>query len=314
VNLELNGISFSRPVKEDRKGILALLNSEKNWISEETWKWKYENAPVKPFLTVVKKEGEIIGFGGSIAFGLLADGKEMVALKAEDVIVKRTFRGKGIATELLLRSKNIAEQDNVLLFGFPHKKFAEFESKKLGFENYGKIFNFVKYFPKKFSEKENFEVKKMERFEKEFDDFFLEFEKSKKAIIRKNSEYLNWRFVKKPNNSYRIFCAKKEKKIIGYAVVQKIGFRMLIEEIVALEKNAIPILLNKCLADFPDFTSSMSGHFSEKEFSREIEMLGFIKMPFSPHELVIASVPRTIKQSSLSKAENWFLSKADIET
>jgi GNAT superfamily N-acetyltransferase len=71
------------------------------------------------------------------------------------------------------------------------------------------------------------EIDEVASFDERIDKFWEKASKIKEIMVVKDMEYLNWRYVSKPGNKYKILIARNEKEIIGYTVLN-------------LEKGAMP--------------------------------------------------------------------------
>lgn len=64
------------------------------------------------------------------------------------------------------------------------------------------------------------EVEQISSFDKDIDEFWQKARVIKPIMVVRDMKYLNWRYVEKPWNEYRIFLAKKIGEIAGYIVIK----------------------------------------------------------------------------------------------
>lgn len=69
-------------------------------------------------------------------------------------------------------------------------------------------------------------VVQVSSFDKSIDEFWQKASGIKQVMVVKDMKYLNWRYVEKPGEEYKIFIAKRQEDTVGYVVLK-------------LEKNAM---------------------------------------------------------------------------
>jgi GNAT superfamily N-acetyltransferase len=58
-------------------------------------------------------------------------------------------------------------------------------------------------------------------FDKRMDDFWRKASVIKPIMVVKDMKYLNWKYVEKPGNEYKLFIAKRKNEIVGYMVLTR---------------------------------------------------------------------------------------------
>jgi hypothetical protein len=276
------------------------------------------------------------------------DEKTLLSTQSLDTFTDIDFRGKGLFTKI---GKDI-NQDAVnkkvaLVYGFPNGVSIHGYIKKLEWKNLDPIPFLIKplrtqYFTNKskwlkilpnfnisyFGYKPNkeFALRKESFFPEAVDQVWKDFSDSFKVSINRDKKYLDWRFIQRPNNNYKIInCYDKRNNYIGFIVYVlkekhngKIGYIM---ELIYNPKylNAGKQLLSfatyelkkqkaDCILAW-NFEHSPSYKLFKKEF--------FIKMPekIRPIELHfgVKSFDENLNDIIYNRL-NWYLSYSDSDT
>ena len=108
------------------------------------------------------------------------------------------------------------------VYGFPNEK-AYLLHKNIW--NYKDAFvqNLYLINRKKIIEENNkeFVIAPINKFKKSFDLFWSKNRKDYKNILDRRSSFLNWRYLKRPDDQYKPFFVYQKKKMIGYFILKK---------------------------------------------------------------------------------------------
>ena len=72
-----------------------------------------------------------------------------------------------------------------------------------------------------------FRVQEVDSFTSEWDAFFYKVCKSYKFLIRRDSQYLTWRYLKCPDNQYKIFSVLRGNKLTGWSIFLRKDSRLI---------------------------------------------------------------------------------------
>jgi GNAT superfamily N-acetyltransferase len=106
------------------------------------------------------------------------------------------------------------------------------------------------------SDSNNFETHEATSFDEQIDEFWEVTSKQYSILVARNSKYLNWRYVMRPNSGYVIRTVTRQNKIEGYAVLSTEshgslkGKRGYIVDIFARSEKAIYHLLQSAFDYF----------------------------------------------------------------
>ena len=208
-------------------------------------------------------------------------------------------------------------------FLFKPLKTGYFFKKVLG-KRLGSVLNLNISSHKKIKLEQNEKIIEIQKFTKDSDFLWEKFSTNFKVSINRNSDYLNWRFVEKPQENYKRFGFYRDGKLQGFIVyVNKlkhdgnIGYVM--ELITAPNENkAGRNLLQFAHNDFKkskvDVVLSWCFHFSPN--FKFFKSKGFYDLPekLRPIELHFGYANFNADETVIMNRENWYLSYADSDT
>ncbi|TAN59307.1 GNAT family N-acetyltransferase [bacterium] len=295
------------------------------------WRWQYLENPLssgEPAEWIYKVEGKNAGHLGAIPVRLKAGGRELNAGWAVDLATLPEYRKKGIGMALVEEaSKNF---DIFLAVGQTDMSFNMF--KKAGWSFLGSLdyylrvsdagvllnpffaaFNFFNR-PKP---GRDMSVRRIDAFDENADILWKEIVAGYKAIVRRDSVYLNWRYCRQPDIEYVKFCAERGGMVRGYIILRclkKGGLKPegIIVDIIALpqERFVIETLLSAALEYFKkEGCALVRCHFSGAGFNSILRRCGFIaRKPFLRFSI---SARRGVHVEE--NLEDWFLSAGDSD-
>lgn len=270
------------------------------------------------------------------------------AAQTVDTITDIKYWGQGLFVKQAIDvySKAI-KTDMSLVYGFPNGNSVKSFTKKLEWEIMDPVPFLIKplktkYFTKKLSflrflpninipinpsyNKNNYKLKEVHDFHLGINLIWKKFSKNIQVSINRNKEYLHWRYVLKPNESYKIIdCYDTGNEYLGscvYTVKSKHNGRVgyIMELIYDLEKPKSGKLLLKfaiekikkseadcilvwCFEHSPNFKI-----FKNQLFFKLPEKLRPIELHFG-----VKSLNNDIS-SIVNKRDNWYISYSDSDT
>jgi hypothetical protein len=319
----------------------------------EYWLWQYRNLPTKhSFISIVKdNEDKILAYYHVPCYLGKLNNKEIKYAMIQDVAVSDKLRGQGIFREIATYANNIINQNNIkIVYTFPNKKsihtflkyndfklVAEMDSfimpfntsslinSKLCLSIFGRIIGSIfDFFYRIFSVKADSKAKITQEIEitEDIMSIYSSFQQSFDYGLIKNKDYLEWRFLRKPNQKHYIFTiydnnnrpkalvVLKEDNIKGipcilimdYAHVQE-GEKYLLQLISNLRNN------NKRYFTIPSgllFTSMNS------KLTRELKKIGLFSLPkkINPRQLNLL-VRSNENLENIYESRAWHITLSD---
>jgi len=340
---------------EDRNKIFDLLKivwgesfTEK---LREIWLWKIENNPFKEngisVATVMEKEDRIIGVISKMPAPLKFHEKETKCIWLCEYIVHPDHRGLGhklmenVMKEpaILLGATNELSYKVVKKLGWSDIYILKnriyitnlrhiLKNKKVGnqFLQFicGKIWNVLNNFLNILNKKKgkNISIEKITIFDQNIDKLWERIEKNYGIIVVRNKEYLNWRYVDRPDINYNIYLAESDKKVLGYVVTRTdshddLKFGHIVDIICDFDRSdACYPLINEAVQDFRIINDvdlitcyiSPYHHLYDKALRRN----GFF-FKTSKRQVVFYNNSPSVSKNDISNTNDWFFTRGDSD-
>jgi hypothetical protein len=246
--------SVRRYRESDEKSIRELrgisLSSERD---RAWWKWQYIDNPSGPAIVwLAEVNKQLAGHYAILPLSMIIGNKPDTGALSVDTMTRPDYQRQGIFVTLANKTYDDALNKKIsIVCGTPNdQSYPGFAGSLQWFEicnvpmlvkviDWGatlkKRFNIPvltgkllgNVFEKAFSinsrsKDMSITIEQIENFDKSFDEFWLKASEIHKIMIVKNTNYLNWRYIKKPNHGYAIFAAKRQNATAGYIVLNVI--------------------------------------------------------------------------------------------
>lgn len=327
---------------------------KEKWMS--WWRWKYEDNPAgsSRFL-VADHDGKIVGMRPFILVKMQIAGETVMASQNTDLKTHPRYRRQGVFSTLEKNSfSQLKDEEICLTYSFPnmssypgYMKTGLFMDicalktliKPLNLRNLlkkriknnsllkictitGSIFIGIFYRTKKTPEIEGLTITKIVSFDNRIDDFWNKISRDYKIIVVRNQEYLNWRYINRPDRNYTIFLAEERGEICGYIVLryqkkEELSSGYIIDIIAPLDRpDVINSLLSRAIKYFKE--KRVDGIFcimaADKKIHKIFRKNGFIRKRFRIVSKYITRInsPK-ISEKYLKDKKNWFIQLGDSD-
>jgi len=273
--------------------------------------------------------GKIVGHFGITQVWLKYKDGYCPAAWGKDLIVLPEFRNLGIGPFLVASVlKEVEDKASIFLIaGVRDHVYTMY--KKFGFADMGYIslyvrpnILFMRLLFHRPGKNEKVLIEKIARFDGSFDKLWETVSVPFGLIVRRDSAYLNWRFVDQPYWKYEIFKAlrKESRKPAGYIVLREGKSRGLrtgvISDIFASEndQDTTAALIDFAVSSYAKRRdiAFIRCDILNKGVGRVLRRRGFIKMP--PRErFMFTNVKQGLDESFFRDRDNWFLDYSDSD-
>jgi len=295
------------------------------------------------------EQRKVIGMHGHMPLRFHVNGREVMGYLAHDDLLSMDYRGKGLGKVLLEGvTKQASEFSGALWFNEPNYKLY----KKSGWMDVPKFYAYFKMFDpsplikRKFKNKivrklvllggkvllraleicrnvnlnDVVDIFQVERFNDEFDKFFEKISTHFGFIVARGEKYLNWKFVDKPFNNYRIFAAAdKTKQLFGYIVLKiersEGEVRGKIVDILANPEKpeVFGALIQKGIQEFVRVRANyIEIVCTYPPFAKWLRKMGFIRKP-SPLWFMVKNWEGLFDREFIGDIKNWYLTLGDAD-
>ncbi len=157
------------------------------------------------------------------------------------------------------------------------------------------------------------------RFDEHVNELWAKVSSQYQAIVSRNMEYLNWRYVAAPHRDYSIYLARRSETVAGYLVVGRMEAESariaIIVDVLAESEEVAECLISKavehCKRDKIDLI--WSARIAGTSLARAYRRNGFVSVPFAKSIGIKgrSSSPSIARQ--MQDPKNWFLQMGDSD-
>ncbi|WP_106496122.1 GNAT family N-acetyltransferase [Lentibacillus sp. Marseille-P4043] len=319
----------------------------------EHWEWKYIKNPqsLNPFILVYEEDQKIIGHIALWVANAYMEGKATKVALRVDTMVDPEARGKGIYRKLNEAMLAEAKESGIsLLYGFPAPKAKELllnttnanyvedisrymlildpgaiAANMYSFlspiKSVGRVFKRLKQRKlKKTSLPVGWKVEAVEHCDQRFDQLAEKVKTIKPIMLKRDADYLNWRYLNHPENNYTILALTNNDELQGYVTVNKrkrdfkngqamIGF---IIDYLAVEDKAVwEILLYSALTELQDVDMIQAWGFPGNIGTESLLHFGF-KEKDKPMPLIVHELENN--RNRYKNNHDWWLTQGDVDS
>lgn len=291
-------------------------------IDKVWWDWRVEKSPegFPQIMVATNDAGEIIAHHLSEKFTLHSKEKKATIYQGSLSMADEKYRG----LPLLQLVNDVAKKmkdDDAIAYGFPNEK-SRMLFERFGWKSEGvvpilgrplnplfSVFDFKK------SSKE-YEIKKIERFEENINEFTKTIQDMFLFSMGRNSAMLNWKYTDNPLKKYEKILLLKNGVIDGYAVFRNGKFNEIktgiILDIFAHDSEGLNTLLNEIISYFKkEKMTFISCYMVNNNFYYScLKKRGFFKIPefLLPKKNVVLILNADDRIVNIG---NWYISYGD---
>lgn len=267
-------------------------------------RWQYLDLPTKKSycaFAVDAKGVDAANYNLFVVKAKINGIKNQLICQSLDTLTDKDHRGKGLFIKLAHEIYEDCDKSGIkAVYGFPNSNSAPGFFKKLGWTSYGhppfifylnnllfplsfltnKKFFYLKniffsmylFIRKIVIKSRSYELINSADFNKDYDDLWGKFSTNISSCVWRDSEYMKWRYSKKPNKNYKYFSVYNNNKLMGVIIYTtevkhggKIGYIMdLIYENDG--GNFGEILVNACLQELISQKVDLVLTWSQEEY------------------------------------------------
>jgi len=192
--------------------------------------WKNKKNPFAigdPFTFLMRDKNKLIAQYTVTPMHFYIYGKKVLGVQSGGTMTHKDYRCLGISSFLAKLSYEYSKRDGYLfIFGFPNPNSIHLIEKKMKWTIFGKCEIFTKQISANIDLQKNndhYRIKEIEIFDENINFFWDEVKNYIPFTIKKDMDYLNWRFVAHPWAKYKFFLIidTDSDKIVSYFVLKK---------------------------------------------------------------------------------------------
>lgn len=193
------------------------------------WYWKYtdQNPSGKSFIWLIEKDHKIIAHFAAVPYRLKVFDMSLIASHTIAALVEEEYQNRGllkfIGDKLF---EELGENNIPFTYGFPNKRSYGLHKSHMGYSDLIEFDNW------QITGAEILEVKRcgrgnpslllqeIEEFDSQFDSLWEKCLHEYKICVVRNKDYLNWRYLRRPDARYYPIGAYREGELKGYVVLK----------------------------------------------------------------------------------------------
>jgi hypothetical protein len=215
----------------DEKQIIALdskLAADRwNLRNLDNWYWKFtsQNPSGKSFIWVIEDNNRLIAHFAAVPYRLKVFNEEFTVSHSIGALVEERYQNRGLMKFTGDKLFDELARNNIpFTYGFPNKRsyllhkrymgytdLIEFDEWKIGKDTIDKKIN---------DYKELSDFRKIREFDEKADNLWELCRSKYKVIVVRNKDYLNWRYIKRPDREYYSFGLYDGNQLKGYTVLK----------------------------------------------------------------------------------------------
>jgi hypothetical protein len=300
--------------------------------SLEEWRWKFQDNPLgKSIIVVGEIDNEIVAHIAAIPVGIKFGNQNFICYQSLDSMSDPQVNKKLIFPRVFKEMQEKIKSMQQIHFGFPNNKaHSLLTNKRIGEVDIGKLDVYSvelsilsSLFPVIGQRK--FNLLEINEFDDRFTRLWERLSVIYKIAIIREKRYLNWRYLYKPDNDYKIFALGKNE-IIGYIVLKvfesnglKIG--SIIDLLAHREPTVYSGILSNALAYLNSRKVDLVVCYHKDKFLKQY-LSGFGFAPtserdycgvFAQMRLIGSNFSSQVPNELFSGESNWFLMMGDSD-
>lgn len=319
--------------------------------SVEEWNWKFSNSlKHPPLITVYEEDGEIIGHAAALIFEATIGGKPALFAERIDVMVHPDCRGKGIYHKVIQHLMEQCQKNGInFVYGYPAPKAKELfirymDGREIAYvprlmkflspvklltgrfvflEKISFLFTWVDRLTKKTPEiPADLSVERVHKADAKFDLLWDRAGKDYDVLLKRDADYLNWRYFEHPTRKYEVFLVSSNKKVIGYFVVreeirqknnQSINFLHIIDLLCANNGQDITQMMSAVRSKAIDADIISTWALAHTNQYKILKNKGFLHIG-NPMPLVGKSLQVEEFTEDVFDKSAWYVSQGDVDS
>jgi len=316
-------------------------------LNEPHWNWQFRNNPnnptADPEIWIFKDNGRISGHQGTIPILLKIGDAYYRSSWAVDLMVDPDFRNKGIGyflTREFTRSTEVS-----LVLGLSDDAYPMY--KRYGWVDMGGVSRFVKILNAKHLARNRIsvpvvsnlisalmniylkirdaqltkrayenhaEIDQVDYFDEQFDEFWERVSESFPLIARRDSRYLNWKYLSQPGMNYTVFRMRQEEETAGYVVLRirhednrVVGY---IVDFLSMPEHLAPLVAKAVDYFRKEGAATIVCCVLNNRIEALMEEFGFHRRGDKTRFMMKANDPE-LDQEALRMKDEWFVTSGD---
>lgn len=314
------------------------------------WKWMYRNGPAGPAIAWIAEAGnKIVGQNAVSLVRMKIGDQACMGTQGFDIMTHPEYQRQGVLTALRVKTRdNLLKKGVSITYGVAiHQTdaiYRRIQSVTVVEEipTLVKVIDLGKVLKSRYgipvfagnllgnaweritnrtppAKNADVEVEQVSSFDEGIDKFWRKASNTKNIMVIKDMKYLNWRYVDKPANEYKIFVAKRQDEITGFIVFKcerGVPNRGFIIDLLTLpgEDTVAETLITRAVANLKAEGAAMISCWmlQDAPYYRTLRRLGFLRRR-SGLSLGGYVHDRNLSNEFFTNPGNWYFVQGDTD-
>lgn len=285
----------------------------KNELNALKWKYDPEDFPRKKYAWIAQNaDKEIISHYANIELVTIKNGKLINSLLCIDMATHPQYRGKGLISKLSQKVyEDVLKSSAIFSIGFSNDQgvLVDRNAKGYGYVVVGAFSKYIKIVIRQ--TKSSLQWEPVLTF-----DSTNHWQEDNHYQLDKSLNYLNWRYVQRPDNHYNIYKVRFERQN-GYIVLRYHDFRVDVLDLINIpsEQMSDCFQLMEVIAQSKKKKAVVLNVLENEYWKTLLKKEGYLKQPINKENFYLTikvHKPQKIDTNELLDKNNWKLLGGDI--
>ncbi|WP_216456127.1 GNAT family N-acetyltransferase [Clostridium simiarum] len=300
----------------DEYRILELFNEVfKKEMKLEYWTWRY-NRSSKRYINLMWDDKILAGHYAVFPIKIKYNGSFIESGFSMTTMTSNNYKKLGIfktlANQLYLDSYNELK----IIWGFPNNNSLHGFIKYLEWNNLFDVNMLridIELIEQELKNKYNF-IHMIDKFTNDYNELFSAISNKYDFIVKRDADYLNWRFIKNPENKYYILEYREDNVLKGYSVYKIYEEENIlysdIVDFLAINKYVFIELINKTLICIKKHSAKFANIWvTDLEYKKQLSDIGFKDKGLTTHFGILKNGEIEI----LKDSKKYYLTMSDSD-
>ena len=289
--------------------------------TEAEWSWRYHNGVFKSRIWLAKdQDGRVVALRPTVTRTVKIGDRYARAVHFMDVMTHPDYRRRGLFTQLMHKATDMAiRQGPGICYSFPNEDSFPGYTKKTDWHHIGSFSVFMRPVnarallqerggsqwlrqalapllqlglslicrPRRPDHVAELCVQQLESFPQRFEDFWERAATEYEVVLRRDRQYLDWRYIQRPSATYTIHAAEQGEEIMGFIVgrswhVHGTNCGLIVDLLTCdQDQNIAQALIARAVQDFAlnGASAVVCLMFDHQTYCQALRREGFIRVP-----------------------------------
>ncbi|MFC2023119.1 GNAT family N-acetyltransferase [Chloroflexota bacterium] len=289
--------------------------------TQAEWSWRYHNGIYKSRIWLAKDQaGKVVALRPTVTRTVKIGDRYVPAVHFMDVMTHPDYRRRGLFAQLIHKATDMAiRQGSGICYSFPNENSFPGYARKTDWNHIGSFSLFMRPVnaeallqesigsrllrkalaaplrlglslvcrPSRPDGLAELSVRRLESFDQRFDAFWERVATDYEVVLRRDRQYLDWRYIQRPSATYTVHAAEQGEEILGFIVGRTwhmlgVNFGLIVDLLTCdQDQKVAQALVAEAVHDYTQDSADAIGclMFDHQTYCQALRREGFIRMP-----------------------------------